>query len=103
LVLHMLPPDSRTESPAPADAPAKVGFVVSRGVGHAVVRNRVVRRLRHLMHEHLGNLEPGSLLVVRATPRAAEASSQTLADDLDACLRSLERRGSSDRVGRSRP
>ena len=51
--------------------PARVGFVVSKAVGNAVVRNRVKRRLRHLTREHLPALAglPGSaVLVVRALP-----------------------------------
>ena len=31
--------------------PARVGFVVSKAVGNAVIRNRVKRRLRHLMRD----------------------------------------------------
>ena len=54
------------------DEPARVGFVVSRAVGSAVTRNRVKRRLRHLMRERVAGLDRGSLLVVRANPAAAE-------------------------------
>ena len=64
-----------------------VGFVVSRAVGSAVVRNRTKRRLRHLMRDRLTQVPPGSRIVVRALPAAAEASSVTLAVDLDASLR----------------
>ncbi len=63
-----------------------VGFVVSKAVGPAVVRNQVKRRLRHLMRERVGQLPAGSRLVIRALPRAAESSSSTLAGDLDAAL-----------------
>ena len=65
--------------------PAQVGFVVSKAVGNAVIRNRVKRRLRHLTREHLPALEglPGrAVLVVRALPAAAEASYATLGADL---------------------
>ena len=55
-------------------------------MGIAVVRNRVKRRLRHLMHERLAGLPAGSLVVVRALPPAATASYAALAADLDACL-----------------
>jgi ribonuclease P protein component len=75
--------------PAAADPP-KGGFVVSRAVGDAVARNRVRRRLRHLVRPRLSALPPGSLLVVRALPAAADASSADLADDLDAALRRLD-------------
>ena len=64
----------------------RVGFVVGRAVGNAVTRNTVQRRLRHLMRDRLGVLPPGSVLVVRATPQAADASSAALGQQLDAAL-----------------
>ncbi len=67
-------------------APARTGFVVSRAVGSAVVRNRVRRQLRHLMASRLATLPAGSRVVVRALPRAAGASSADLSRDLDAAL-----------------
>lgn len=63
-----------------------VGFVVSKAVGPAVVRNRVKRRLRHLMRERVDLLPAGSRLVVRALPHAAQQSASSLAGDLDAAL-----------------
>lgn len=74
-------------APAPgAPRPPRVGFVVSKAVGNAVVRNRVQRRLRHAVRDRLDVLPPGSLLVVRAQPAAALASYTELAGDLDRCL-----------------
>jgi ribonuclease P protein component len=64
----------------------RVGFVVSRTVGPAVVRNRVLRRLRHLMASRLELLPGGSRVVVRAFPPAATASSDGLAEALDRAL-----------------
>ena len=70
-----------------ADAvPATVGFIVSRSVGGAVARNRVRRRLRHLVRERLGALPAGSRLVVRATPAAATTPAPALAAQLDRTL-----------------
>jgi ribonuclease P protein component len=66
--------------------PARVGFVVSREVGPAVVRNLVLRRLRHVMTARLDHLPHGSRVVVRAFPPAASASSATLAIALDRAL-----------------
>ena len=60
-----------------------MGFVVARSVGPAVVRNRVLRRLRHLMAGRLDHLPAGSCVVVRAFPPAAAATSAGLADALD--------------------
>ena len=77
-------------SSEPGVEPApRVGFVVSKAVGNAVSRNRVKRRLRHLVRERLVELPDESLLVVRALAAAADASYATLATDLDAALRRL--------------
>jgi ribonuclease P protein component len=65
---------------------SKVGFVVSKSVGPAVVRNRVKRRLRHLMRPRVPALADGSMLVVRAMPAAADASYRDLGAELDRCL-----------------
>jgi ribonuclease P protein component len=73
--------------PSPGTGGAQVGFVVGKSVGNAVVRNRVRRRLRHLVATRLPALPPGASLVVRALPRAATASSAVLGRDLDSALR----------------
>ena len=70
---------------------AKVGFVVSRAVGPAVVRNRVKRRLRELMRARLDSLPGGCMVVVRVHPAAAAARQADLAADLDPVLRRLLR------------
>jgi ribonuclease P protein component len=69
--------------------PAHVGFIVSRAVGNAVVRNRVKRQLRHLARGYVEWLPGGSLLVLRAHPRAASASQADLAAELDLVLTAL--------------
>ncbi len=84
VVVHLL-----LDEPASAgssDSPARAGFVVSKAVGNAVVRNRVRRRLRHLGRDRLDALPAGAHLVVRALPAAATATSHTLGADLDAAL-----------------
>ncbi len=70
----------------PSPMPGRVGFVVGRGVGPAVVRNRVRRRLRHLAADRLTRLPAGTLLVLRATPASAEASSADLGAAMDRAL-----------------
>jgi ribonuclease P protein component len=74
---------------APVPGPPRIGFVVGRPVGGAVVRNLVRRRLRELVRARLNRL-PAGLLVVRATPRAASASYASLGADIDRCLERLE-------------
>ena len=70
----------------PEPDPVRVGFVVSKAVGNAVVRNRVKRRLRHLVREQIQSLPGSGVLVVRALPRAAAASASELRIDLGRCL-----------------
>lgn len=65
---------------------ASVGFVVSKAVGSAVVRNRVKRRLRHLMRARVELLPAGSRLVIRALPESARHPASSLCVDLDAAL-----------------
>jgi ribonuclease P protein component len=77
VVLHL-----RVATDAGSVSP-RVGFVVSRSVGTAVVRNRVRRRLRHLVRPRLVELPAGSDLVVRATPASASASGAELERQLD--------------------
>ncbi|NHN56201.1 ribonuclease P protein component [Calidifontibacter sp. DB0510] len=63
--------------------PVRVGFVVSKAVGNAVVRHRTQRRLRHLVAARLDRLPAGARVVIRANPAAAEATSADLAAALD--------------------
>lgn len=99
LVVHVLT--------SPTDAPTRVGFVVSRAVGGAVVRNTLRRRLRHICQAQIVSGQPagvaggpprvagvpvpaggplpaaGVQLVVRALPAAAGRPSNWLRADLD--------------------
>ena len=86
---HLLVPAAGA---AGEDCPPRAGFVVSRAVGIAVVRNRVRRRLRVLVREYLSSLPRGSLLVVRAHPQAATASQADLAAELNLVMSTLVRR-----------
>ncbi|OXM51512.1 ribonuclease P protein component [Amycolatopsis alba] len=97
LVVHAL----TTDPPDAAEA-ARAGFVVSKAVGNSVVRHRVSRRLRHLISARIGTLPPGSSLVIRALPPAADASSAELGSDLDASLRRLGLSGPSAVTGKPR-
>lgn len=70
----------------------RVGLVVARSVGNAVVRHRVSRRLRHSVHPMLDELGPGHRLVIRALPGAATATSARLHQELSAALHRARRR-----------
>lgn len=69
-----------------AGHPPRVGLVVSKGVGGAVVRNRTKRRLRVQAHQRLAALPAGTDVVIRANPLAAQASSAELGADLEVLL-----------------
>ena len=80
IVVHANQADAR------AGQPPRVGFVVSKAVGGAVVRNRTKRRLRALMAARVRSLPTGLDLVIRANPLAAQADSCSLGAELDALL-----------------
>ena len=93
LVVHANSTDARAVRPPP------VGFVVSKAVGGAVVRNRVKRRLRALMAPRLTLLPNGVDVVVRAQPAAAGLDSAALGAELDRLLgRTLPALAAGDRV-----
>lgn len=87
MVVHLVTRNvDKPTSGSEGGTPGRVGFVVSKAVGPAVTRNRVKRRLRHLMRDRVGALGQGSLLVVRALPPAAGATYADLGAELDRCL-----------------
>jgi ribonuclease P protein component len=87
VVVHVLPATAEKNS---SQGAVVVGFVVSKAVGGAVVRNRTKRRLRALVRPLLPRLAPGTRVVVRAQPAAAPATTSALGADL---LRALQRAG----------
>ncbi|HEY8721551.1 ribonuclease P protein component [Pengzhenrongella sp.] len=72
--------------------PVVVGFVVSKAVGNAVVRNRVKRRLRAVVSHRIDQLPDGGRLVVRALPGSGDLDSTVLGRDFDAALLGARRR-----------
>ena len=86
LVVHANVTDSR------AGLPPRVGFVVSKAVGNAVVRNRTKRRLRAAMAAELAGIPAGLDVVVRAQPAAAKATSLELEAALKPLLHKVTRR-----------
>ena len=91
VVVHLLDPGSDIGVDGSV-VPARVGFVVSKAVGHAATRNLVKRRLRHLARERVSSLPGSAVLVVRALPEAATAGYAELGADLDRCLQRVEGR-----------
>jgi len=60
----------------------RFGFIVSKQVGNAVVRNTVRRRLKDVSARSLSSLPAGADIVFRAMPAAAEASFDELLEDV---------------------
>lgn len=84
-----------------SQAPTRIGFVVSKAVGNAVVRNRVKRRLRHSVRGIVGSAAGGPdpvvevsasdlRVVVRALPRSGQASYRELDRELSSAWRQAE-------------
>jgi ribonuclease P protein component len=59
----------------------RAGFVTSKRIGGAVVRNRVRRRLRDIVRTQQARLREGFWFVVVARPAAARASYRELRDE----------------------
>ena len=86
MVVHANSTDTR------AGQPPRVGFVVSKAVGNAVVRNRTKRVLRALMSARVGQLPEGVDVVVRANADIPGSPTTVLAQDLDRLLATVLRR-----------
>jgi ribonuclease P protein component len=61
--------------------PCRVGFITSRRLGSAVVRNRVRRRLREIVRQHQPDLRQDLWIVLIARRDAATASYRALEDE----------------------
>jgi ribonuclease P protein component len=85
-VVHANSTDAR------AGQPPRVGFVVSKAVGNAVVRNRTKRVLRALMSARIGQLPDGVDVVVRANADLPGTPTAAVAQDLDRLLATVVRR-----------
>ncbi len=67
-------------------APTRFGFIVSKQVGTAVVRNTVRRRLKAVCAEALDTVRPGTDVVIRALPSSANAEYGELRAEVSRCL-----------------
>ncbi|WMS42726.1 ribonuclease P protein component [Acuticoccus sp. MNP-M23] len=68
------------------DAPARVGFTVTKKTGNAVVRNRIKRRLRALAADHPAAFEGATDYVIIARRAALATPYEGLASELAAAL-----------------
>lgn len=72
---------------------ARFGFIISKQVGTAVVRNTVRRRLKAVCADALARVPEGTDVVIRALPASATATYAELSADVNRCL---------DRLGQAR-
>ena len=86
MVMYANSPDAR------AGQPPRVGFVVSKAVGNAVVRNRTKRVLRGLMSGRIRQVPDGVDVVVKASPELPSAPHTILVQDMDRLLATVLRR-----------
>lgn len=86
IVVHALCSDADLRSGGP-----RIGLIVNKAVGNAVVRHRVARRLRHVCLELIrsGELPDSVDVVIRALPGTSAASSHELDDQLRSTVKKL--------------
>jgi len=65
----------------------RFGFIISKQVGTAVVRNTVRRRLKAVCAEFIDMVPEGTDVVIRALPASATADFAALRADVERCLR----------------
>jgi len=68
---------------------ARFGFIISKQVGTAVIRNTVRRRLKAVCAEAIASVPRGTDVVIRALPASATASFADLEADVTRCLARL--------------
>jgi ribonuclease P protein component len=73
-------------TPGDPSRPARFGFIVSKQVGSAVVRNTVRRRLKAVCAGALPSVRDGVDVVIRALPGAATAAYADLDAEVTRCL-----------------
>ena len=78
IVLYVVP--SKTKS-------IKVGFAVTKKVGHAVVRNKIRRRLREIVRIHLPNLKQSYNIIVVAKENIVDANFEQLGFEMNKLLK----------------
>lgn len=101
LVVSVLPAYQDPENGRNNESRAGV-IVGKRQVPQATRRNRIKRRLRHLLAERLEALPVGTSVVVRALEGAVGMPSEELGVNLDRLLASAFKKGSSKRAGGDR-
>jgi ribonuclease P protein component len=95
LVIHAYFVDSTALIESLRSGGPRIGLIVNKAVGPAVVRHRVARRLRHVCADLIGEREmPTDLdVVIRVLPSASTVSSDELSRQVRSALTRVVRRG----------
>lgn len=101
LVVHVIDTDAIGLDSSGRHGP-RVGFVVSKAVGNAVVRSRVKRQLRHLMRDRLDVVPERYDVVVRAHPLIAGCTSAEIERELTRMLDKAQTRSEQNAARVSR-
>jgi len=52
----------------------RIGYIITKRIGSAPVRNKIRRRLREIYRAHRGSFKTGISIVIIARPKASKAS-----------------------------
>lgn len=80
---------------ADGEQATRVGYAIPRRVGGAVVRNRIRRRLRHVLADLAkqdAGLVPGGAMLIKVGPEAVPLGTEELRDDVVRLLEALQAR-----------
>lgn len=93
VVVHLLDRSSRSDADIAVTGGPRVGLIVSKAVGNAVIRHRTSRRLRHVCAALIDAPSPTMPrtcdVVIRALPAAGTASTSELTRDIRKALRKV--------------
>ena len=70
-----------------SDEPTKIGFIASKKVGNAVMRNLSKRKFREVFRELYPSILNGFKIVVIASPEAPKTEYKKLKDSVEGVLR----------------
>jgi ribonuclease P protein component len=68
------------------DGPPRFGFIVTKAVGGAVVRNTVRRRLRAVCYDVIDRVDAGTDVVIRALPGSDQLTFDKLHSEIESGL-----------------
>lgn len=93
----------RLREPGEGPANPRVGFTVSRAMGGAVVRNRIKRRLRAAVRQHLAGLRTSADVVINPKRTTAAAAFTQLTIEVQRAFGQIQRRAQTSSTEGAKP